>query len=126
MKTKLLAFTALIAATSTALAAPLTATTAVHTKPDEKSPSITFFKAGTEPVATQAPILPSGWMAVELPGPHIAYVQNKDLTKNMDVVPGAPIYLAAKPEAAECLAAMKVLMAGQQKHFGDTKSPILK
>ncbi|MEO7415209.1 MAG: hypothetical protein ABIZ81_17840 [Opitutaceae bacterium] len=100
MKTKLLALAALITATSAAaFAAPLTATTAVHTKPDDKSPSVTFLKAGTEPVATQAPIVPSGWMAVELPGPHTAYVQNKDLTKSLDVVPGASLYLAPKPEA---------------------------
>jgi hypothetical protein len=99
MKTKLLALAALLAATASALAAPLTATTAVHTKPDDKSPTITVLKAGTEPVAAQAPIVPSGWMAVELPGPHTAYVQNKDLAKSLDVIPGASLYLAPRADA---------------------------
>jgi hypothetical protein len=100
MKTKLLACAALLAAVvSTALAAPLTAPTAVHTKPDEKSPAITVLKAGDEPVATTAPILPSGWMAIEVPGPHTGFVQNKDLAKSLDVTPGASIYLAPKIDA---------------------------
>lgn len=99
MKTKLLALAALLAATSSALAAPLTATTAVHTKPDDRSPTITVLKAGTEPVTAQAPIVPSGWMAVELPGPHTAYVQNRDLAKSLDVTPGASLYLAPRADA---------------------------
>lgn len=99
MKTKLLALAALVAATSSAFAAPLTGTTAVHTKPDEKSPTITVLKAGADPVAAQAPILPAGWMAVELPGPHTAYVQNKDLAKSLDVIPGASLYLAPRTDA---------------------------
>ena len=99
MKTKFLALAATLAAVSVALAAPLTAPTAVHTKPDDKSPSIAVLKAGTEPVAGHAAIVPSGWMAVELPGPHVAYVQNKDLSKSLDVIPGASIYLAPKLDA---------------------------
>ena len=62
MKTKLLALAALVAATSTALAAPLTAPTAVHTKPDDKAPTITVLKAGTDPIATQAPSRAYYWL----------------------------------------------------------------
>lgn len=107
MKTKLLALAALLAATSSALAAPLTATTAVHTKPDDKSPTVTILKAGTEPVAAQAPIVPSGWMAVELAGPHTAYVQNKDFAKSLDLIPGASIYLAPRADAGVLATAEK-------------------
>jgi hypothetical protein len=100
MKTKLLAFVALTAAATT-FAAPLTAPTAVHTKPDEKSPTVTVLNAGTEPAMPKGATLtpPAGWMAIDLPGPHTAYVQNKDLLKNLDVTPGAPIYLEPKADA---------------------------
>jgi hypothetical protein len=84
-----------------ASAAPLTATTAVHTKPDASSPAITYLKAGTEPVAAPGSIAstPAGWMAIELPGPFEGYVENKDLAKSLDVKPGAPIRLAPKSDA---------------------------
>jgi hypothetical protein len=72
-------------------AAPLTATTAVHTRPDETAPAITFLKAGTAP--TFAPVYaPTGWVAVELTGPFEGYVQNKDIGKSLDVRPGAAIH----------------------------------
>jgi hypothetical protein len=76
-------------------AAPLTATTAVHTQPDEASPTITVLKAGTEPTAVADSIAttPAGWMAIELPGPFEGYVANGDLLKSLDVRPGAPIRL---------------------------------
>lgn len=84
-----------------AFAAPLTSTSAVHTKPDESSPAITFLKAGTEPVVAHHELAttPAGWLAVELPGPFDGYVANKDILKSLDVRPGAPIYLAPKTES---------------------------
>lgn len=84
-----------------AIAAPLTTTTAVHTQPDTSSPAITFLKAGTEPVAATGTVgmTPAGWMAVQLPGPFEAYVENKDLAKNLDVKRGAPMRLAPKVDA---------------------------
>ena len=95
--------TALVAVTAgVALhAAPLTVTTAVHTKPDSSSPALTYFKAGTEPTpATGASAgAPAGWMAVELPGPFEGYVENKDLAKSLDVKPGALIRLEPKADA---------------------------
>lgn len=86
---------------SSALAAPLTSTSAVHTKPDESSPAITFLKAGTEPVVAHQSLAttPAGWLAVELPGPFEGYVANKDILKSLDVRPGAPIHLAPKPDS---------------------------
>lgn len=100
MKTKLLALAALLASAS-AFAAPLTETTAIHTKPDPSSPAVTFLKAGTEPavVSDSGGSTPAGWLAVELPGPFEAYVLNKDLTKSLDVKVGANLYLAPKPDA---------------------------
>jgi hypothetical protein len=90
-------------------AAPLAVTTAVHTKPDATSPAISFLKAGTEPVpAPNAPSdLPAGWIAIELPGPFEAYVENKDLTKGLDVKPGVNIRVAPKSDAGVLAVAEK-------------------
>jgi hypothetical protein len=99
MKTKLLLLATLLA--SIVNAAPLTGTTAVHIKPDDASPSITFLKAGTQPTANPDSVAttPAGWLAVELPGPFEAYVQNKDIRKSLDVRTGAAIRLAPKVDA---------------------------
>ncbi len=109
MKTKLLSLAALIVSAATALAAPLTETTAVHTKPDRSSPAVTFLKAGTEPaaVADAVATTPAGWLAVELSGPFEAYVLNKDLTKGLDPKVGANIYLAPKADAGVLTVAIK-------------------
>jgi hypothetical protein len=99
MKTKFICVAVLTSAIG--FGAPLTETTAVHTRPDPASPAITFLKAGTEP--TPAPdalaTTPAGWMAIDLPGPFAGYVENKDLTKSLDVKPGAPIRLAPRTDA---------------------------
>jgi hypothetical protein len=88
-------------ATASVFGAPLAKTTAVHTKPDATSPAISFLKAGTEPTpAPDAPTnLPAGWVAVELPGPFEAYVENKDLNKGLDVKPGASMRVAPRADA---------------------------
>ena len=102
MKTKLLQSAALLlSATVSLLAAPLAVTTAVHTKPEASSPAISYLKAGTDPVpAPNAPAnLPAGWIAIELPGPFEGYVENKDLSKALDVKPGVSIRMAPKPDA---------------------------
>ncbi len=108
MKTKpclaaLRVLTVLAAVAATRLSgAPLAGPAAVHTKPDANSPAITVLKAGTEPTASlSAPAdLPAGWIAVELAGPFEGYVENKDLTKALDVKPGTPIRLAPKADGA--------------------------
>lgn len=108
MKTKLLSLAALLVS-STAWAAPLTETTAVHTKPDQTSPAVTFLKAGTEPAVTPDSMAttPPGWLAVPLPGPFDAYVLNKDLAKNLDIKPGSNLYLAPKLDAGVLTVAQK-------------------
>ena len=80
------------------VAAPLAQPTAVHTKPDSASPTITYLKIGAEPkaVADAVATTPAGWMAIELPGPFEGYVENKDLSKSLDVKPGATIRLLPK------------------------------
>jgi len=89
-------------------AAPLTSTTAVHTAPDASSPAVSYLKAGTEPVPMAGSIAtPAGWMAIELPGPFEGYVENKDLTKSLDVRPGAAIRLAPTAEAGTLALAEK-------------------
>lgn len=101
MKSKLLSTFSFLASASLLAAAPLTSATAVHTKPETGATTITVLKAGTEPVPAidAASITPAGWMAVELPGPFEGYVENKDLTKGLDVRAGAPIRLEPKADA---------------------------
>jgi hypothetical protein len=101
MKTKLRSLLALFATAATAFAAPLSSTTAVHARPDSASPAVAVLKAGTEPkIATDAPQgLPPGWQAVELTGPHEVYLHGKDLTKNLDIKPGAEFRTQPKADA---------------------------
>lgn len=84
-------------------AAPLTSATAVHVQPDESSLTIQVLNAGTQPTltASQSGSLPSGWVAVELPGPFEAFVKNGDIMKSLDVKVGAPVYLTPKAGAPE-------------------------
>lgn len=79
-------------------AAPLSVPTAVQSKPDPASPVIAVLAAGTEQPAASpgADIMPAGWVAVELPGPFTGYVKNKDLSKQLDVIPGSPVYIGPK------------------------------
>jgi hypothetical protein len=108
MKTKFLTLIALLAPLAS-ISAPLTETAAVHTKPDQGSAVVTFLKAGTEPAAVTDAMAnsPAGWLAVELPGPFEAYVQNKDLTKGLDVKVGANIYLTPKADGGVLAVAIK-------------------
>ena len=98
-----------LSAMSSLRAAPLTVTTAVHTKPEATSPAVSFLKAGVEPVPApnSPPGLPAGWIAVELPGPFEAYVENKDLNKGLDVKPGVSMRVAPKPDAGVLAVAEK-------------------
>jgi hypothetical protein len=83
-------------------AATLGVATAVQSQPDPSSAVITILKAGSEqPAASEkAGPAPAGWMAIDVPGPFEGYVHNKDLTKQLDVMPGASVYLAPKDGAA--------------------------
>jgi hypothetical protein len=100
MKTKLALFATWLAAAASLAAAPLTATTAVQTRPDDAAPVVSYLKAGTEPMPAAAVTAlantPAGWMAVDLAGPFEAYVENKEIGKGLDVRPGASIYLQPK------------------------------
>lgn len=89
-------------AVASAIAVPLMATSAVHLKPDASSPTVTFLKAGTEPVPAhqQLATTPAGWLAVELAGPFEGYVPNKDILKSLDIRTGASIFLAPKADSA--------------------------
>ncbi len=100
MKTKFALACALLAAASLS-AAPLTETTAVHVRPAASAPAITFLKAGTEPAIAYdaAGLTPAGWQAVELSGPFEVYVQNKDISKSLDIQPGASFRLSPKADA---------------------------
>ena len=79
--------------------AGLPATTAVHVEASGQSTVASYLKAGAEPRPAPAVNAPAGWMAVELPGPFEVYVENKDLTKSLDVRPGAALRQAPKADA---------------------------
>lgn len=107
MKTKFSSVIAvLLVAASVASAAPLTKTTAIHSRPDATAPAIGYLKAGTDPIASSNATAPTGWMAVDMPGPHVAYVNNNDFSKSLDVHPGAAIRLEPK-SGAPVLATMQ-------------------
>lgn len=91
---------AALAAAATALqAAPLTQTAAVHAKPSAAAPVVSVLNAGSEPTAAANASAPAGWMAVELAGPHELFVQNKDIQKNLEVKPGAPMHKEPKTDS---------------------------
>jgi hypothetical protein len=100
---------ALLLAAFTLRAAPLAGTTAVQTQPDPSAPAITFLGAGTEPVPAAADVAapPAGWVAVSVPGPFEAYVENKNLNKALDVIPGSPLHLAPKEDSGVLAIAQK-------------------
>lgn len=91
MKIQLRLFLSAVLLAAPLVAAPLMETTAIHAQPDAAAPAIGYLKAGTEPAAAANVTAPPGWMAVALPGPHEAYVRNNDLTKSLEVHPGAAL-----------------------------------
>jgi len=99
MKTTLRLSTAALLLAAPLAAAPLMETTAIHAQPDAATPAIGYLKAGTEPTAAANTTAPEGWMAIELPGPHEAYVSNNDFSKSLDIHPGAAIRLLPKADA---------------------------
>lgn len=79
-------------------AATLSVSTAVQAQPDPASAVITVLKAGSEQPAPTDKVgpPPAGWVAVDVPGPFEGYVKNKDLTKQLEVEPGANVYIGPK------------------------------
>jgi hypothetical protein len=99
MKTNFSAVIAGLLVATAAAAAPLMETTAIHSQPDTASPAIGFLKAGTDPIAATDATAPAGWIAIDLPGPHEAYVNNNDFSKSLDVHAGAAIRTKPKADA---------------------------
>ncbi|MDB6114993.1 MAG: hypothetical protein JWQ62_1938 [Lacunisphaera sp.] len=75
----------------------LTNDTAVFAQADAKSAVLTRLKSGY--AITVVGEAPAGWKRVELTTPIEAYVQNRDLTKGLEVRPGANIYSAPRKDA---------------------------
>jgi hypothetical protein len=98
MKIKFALAAACLACTAALKAATLSVATAVQSQPDASSSVITILAAGSpQPTPTDkvgAP--PAGWIAVEVAGPFEGYVKNRDLTKQLDVIPGSTVYVAPK------------------------------
>jgi hypothetical protein len=101
MKIKLIVTAALLASGGTLGATTLSESTAVQSQPDPLSTVIVVLKAGTEmpPASDKVGPPPAGWTAVDVAGPFEGYVKNKDLTKQLDVMPGATVYAAPKDAA---------------------------
>ena len=81
-------------------AATLSVATAVQSKPDASSPVIAVLPAGADmpTLSDKAGAAPPGWVAVDMAGPFQGYVRNKDLTKQLDILPGSSIYLSPKED----------------------------
>src|SRR4051812_23494035 len=75
----------------------LPADTAVFLQPDTKSFVLSRLKAGNTIIFTGD--APAGWRRVELSGTFEAYVLNRDLTKGLEVKPGANIMTEPKRDA---------------------------
>jgi hypothetical protein len=101
MKIKLFLSAAALSGCAALNAATLSVPTAVQSQPDPASAVIEVLKAGSDqPLATtKAAPPPDGWLAVDVSGPFEVYVKNKDLNKQLDVLPGAHIRLAPKETA---------------------------
>lgn len=82
-----------VSATSAFAATSLGESTVAYAKPDATSAKIASLAAGTvlKPVAGASSA--AGWLAIEVPGPHEVFVQNKEITKSLDVRPGAELRL---------------------------------
>ncbi len=91
MKTKILLLAAALTATRV-LADVLAADTAVFMQPDPKSPVLVRLKSGNTIVYTGD--APAGWRRVETTGTFEGYARNRDITKALEVHPGASIYTA--------------------------------
>ncbi len=98
MKIKFILLSAGVACCAALGAAPLSVSTAIQSQPDPTSPVIAVLSAGTEQPAVDDKVgaPPAGWVAVDVPGPFVGYVRNKDLSKQLDVLPGASIYIGPK------------------------------
>jgi len=98
MTIKLILAAAALSACAALDAETLSVATAVQSQPDVASPVIAVLKAGSEQPALSDKVgpPPPGWIAVDLAGPFVGYVKNKDLTKQLDVTPGSNIYLKPK------------------------------
>ena len=101
MKIKLIVTAACLASGAALRASTLSESTAVQSQPDPLSAVIVVLKAGTEmpPASDKVGPPPAGWTAVDVAGPFEGYVKNKDLTKQLDVMPGATVYAAPKDAA---------------------------
>lgn len=94
-------FCIVLAAATSAAAEIATRATPIHVRPDSGSEVVKVVKAGESlPQSITLGTTPTGWIAVTLPGPHEVFVRNSDISKNLDVKPGAPMRLGAKSDAA--------------------------
>jgi hypothetical protein len=98
MKIKFILAAAALAGGAALNAATLSVATAVQSQPDASSAVIVVLPAGSEqPTPSEkVGIPPAGWIAVEVAGPFEGYVKNRDLSKQLDVIPGASILVAPK------------------------------
>jgi hypothetical protein len=102
MTIKMILAAAALSACAALDAATLSVSTAVQSQPDASSAVIAVLNAGSEqpPLSDKVGPPPSGWIAVDLAGPFVAYVKNKDLSKQLDVQPGSNIYTSPKDDGA--------------------------
>ncbi|MBP7143189.1 MAG: hypothetical protein KBA71_14870 [Opitutaceae bacterium] len=108
MKLQSFLLAALLASAASALyAVSLGEGTVAYFKPDASSAKLASLPAGTELKPVAGASSAAGWLAIEVPGPHDVFVQNKEITKSLDVRPGAELRLepsATAPVVATAVA----------------------
>jgi hypothetical protein len=96
MKRHLALTLATLLAVALARAATLETPLPAYASPDPSAPLLGTAPRGARIAAGTAP---SGWAAVELTGPHVVYVTEKDTLKNFEVRPGAAYLSQPRPDA---------------------------
>jgi hypothetical protein len=102
-------------------AQPLSRDATVYARPDPAAAVVKVLPSGTVPTPAFAPVepAPEGWMAVEVPGPHEVYVENKHVGKNLDVKPGSGLRL--RPDASAPVVA--IMEAGDKTDLAGLAGP---
>ncbi|OIR18898.1 hypothetical protein GALL_12410 [mine drainage metagenome] len=103
-------------------AAVLTAPTPVYIQPATTAAVVSVLNAGSTPSPSNASgaVAPQGWMAVDVAGPFVAYIHGRELDKNLNIRPNAPLMLRPSDQAAvltHYVKGMKIEVTGIRGHW---------
>lgn len=122
MKTKLAGFLTSLVLAFQLHAAVLTAPTPVYIQPATSAAVVSVLNAGSTPSPSNASgaVAPQGWMAVDVAGPFVAYIHGRELDKNLNIRPNAPLMLRPSDQApvlTHYVKGMKIEVTGIRGHW---------